>query len=97
MNEQMKTGKALITVLLTSGDKCDHVYDAPLSWEEGEKMINMIFDALDKRKFLPLLFTNPDAVYNPDNVSGIQFHFVKSEEIEQFRKQANRKIGLVKD
>jgi len=97
MSEQKKTGKAVITVLLTSGGKCDHEYDAPLSLEEIEEIIIMIFNALDKPKYLPLIFMNPYVIYNPDNVSGIQFRFLSSEEVEQFKKQANRKIGLVKD
>ena len=95
--EKYQSGKFVVTVLLSSGREEEHQYDLPVTLEEGKRMLKMVFAALDKQSPVPLSFDNPNTIYNPDNVSGIRFNFVTSEQIEEFRKQVDRKLGYLKD
>ena len=95
--EKYQSGKFAVTVLLSNGREEKHQYDLPVTLEEGKRMLEMVFAALDKQSPVLLSFANPITVYNPDNVSGIRFNFVTSEQIEEFRKQVDRKFGYLKD
>jgi len=87
---QQKT-KMVVTVWLSNGNKVEHAYTP--SPKEASGMMDMVFGVLGRKEPYALSFNDPNIVYNPDNVSGIQFDFVTPQQIEEFKKQMNKRIG----
>jgi ACT domain-containing protein len=95
--EEYQSGKFVVTVLLSDGSEKEHQYDLPVTLKQAKEMLSMVFTALGKRNSGLLWFDNPITIYNPDNVSGIQFKFATSKQIEEFMKQVRKKsIGFLK-
>jgi len=95
--EEYQSGKFVVTILLVNGTKYQHQYDLPVTLEQGKLMMDMVFAALDKKGRIPLSFDNPVTIYNPDNVLGVQFHFVTLRQMKEFRKHMKIKMGLLPD
>ena len=101
MSEQKKTITAVYTVLLPSGHEFEHEYEVSADFNEIKKFIHEMTDmmrkGLTRKEDAPLIFNNPVALYNPDNVSGIRFNSISTEALEEFNRDMTRKMGYVKD
>lgn len=92
-------GKVIIKVLLANGKEINHTYDMPKSEKDFRQFLGDIVDRtliLRRGQTGYLWFDNPNVVYNPDQVSGIEITTIGVKELEAIIRKAQAKVGYVK-
>lgn len=88
-------GHMHVTVLLSSGLECDHIYALSGDSRVAAKIIKEVMDQiLLVGKNISLYFDRPMAIYHPQHVMGIRYEFTGSAEIEELVKAANERLGF---
>ena len=89
----------IIKVLLANGKEINHTYDTPKSEKDLKKFLRDVVDRtliLRRGQSGYLWFDNPNVVYNPDQVSGIEITSLGVKEREAIIRKAQAKVGYVK-
>ena len=89
----------IIKVLLANGKEINHTYDTPKSEKDLKKFLRDVVDRtliLRRGQSGYLWFDNPNVVYNPDQVSGIEITSIGVKQLEAIIRKAQAKTGYVK-